>query len=104
MYRRTETRRSPMAVVAHFGVPRLIEVPAGGSGCCVIPASTLLRHELSGLRGVHAFAVDDERGAVTVTYDPAQTDVQTLCSAMADVDYPARVLQHDREDSRPGGE
>jgi copper chaperone CopZ len=55
----------------------------------VILASVFLKEELMSLRGVQEVSVEADSGAVTITYDPSQTDIRAIREVMADVDYPA---------------
>lgn len=74
----------------------MLERPYLGRGCCVVSAADLVADELrSWRRWVRAVEVDRERCRfVVVVSDDAP--LTSMLGALADLDYPARIVHDER--------
>ncbi len=78
-----------MSNVIRLKVPKLVEEPAIGSLCCAVLAEDIITDELTAMPGVHAVAVEQPAGLVTVTYDRNRTDARAIRATLSWIDYPA---------------
>lgn len=55
--------------------------------------ATKVRENISFEKGVQGLDISVENKTVTITFDPAKTNVEKLCAAMKKIGYPATVVE-----------
>ncbi len=75
--------------VVRLSVPGLIERPAVGTSCCASTAEAIVAQELSMLPGIADVNIDQPRGEITVSYEPASVDLEVIQAALDEIGYPA---------------
>ena len=78
--------------VSRFRVPAIAAGEMVPAGCCPVPAAAAAVQILMFVDGVQDVEVDEPRGELTVTHDPAQVSAADLAEELTFVGLPATAL------------